>query len=113
MKLAEEQAEIENLERTGRSREIAEAQQLFKESDEADKQLREVEPRRAELAILRTQQGNSSREAKDMEKRVAGVEPAGSELVGIEKELAALGDPRSLQAQPPASRRRARLTRRR
>jgi DNA repair protein SbcC/Rad50 len=96
-KLAEEQVEIENLERnTPGAEEIAQAHQLFKESDEADKQLREIEPRRAELAILKTQHGNSSREVKKLEETVADIEPVRVKLSSIEKELITLEDPRSL-----------------
>jgi exonuclease SbcC len=96
-KLAEERAEIENFERTTPgAEEIAEAHWLFKESDEADKRLREVEPRRAELAILKTQHGNSSREVKELENILAGVEPIRIRLTGTLQALAALDDPRSL-----------------
>jgi exonuclease SbcC len=96
-KLAEEQAEIKNLARnTPGPEKIAQAHQLFQESDEADKRLREIEPRRAELAILKTQHSNSSREVKRLEKTVADGEPVRVKLSSIENELTALEDPRSL-----------------
>ncbi|MGO8949089.1 MAG: AAA family ATPase [Ktedonobacterales bacterium] len=96
VELAAEQQEIEYLDRTspGES-DLAEAQKLFKESDDADKQLRELEPRRAELARLTSQQTELAQEAEGLERELAILAPAQAMLAQTKKDLAALGDPRA------------------
>ncbi len=97
--LTAEQRDIEDFERAGPSAgDVAEAQKLFKKSDDADKKLRELEPRRTELTRLRAQQAESVDEAQLLERELASVEPAQIALPQIESELATLGDQRPLQA---------------
>ncbi len=97
--LAAEQREIEDFERASpNSADLAEAQKLFKKSDDADKKLRELEPRRTELARLQAQQADLMVEATRLEKDLAKVEPVKAVLTQIENELSTLGDQRLIHA---------------
>ncbi len=94
--LAAEQQEIEYLEGSSPSAgDLAEAQKLFKRSDEADKKLRELEPRRDELARLKTQHAETTGDIARYQQELAALEPARAALEQLKAELAALGDPRA------------------
>jgi DNA repair protein SbcC/Rad50 len=94
--LAAEQQEIEYLEQTSPSEDdLAEAQKLFKQSDDADKRQREIEPRRAELTRLKMQLADFTQEATAYQRELTALEPARAALAKTEDKLAALGDPRS------------------
>ena len=103
--LAAEQLEIEETERSGPSPdELAEAQKLFKASDDADRQLRELGPRQSELAQLTSKRAGVQKDVDSHQSELAALEPARTALAKALEELALLGDLRaeSLGLQPRA-----------
>ena len=97
--LAAEQLEIEQPERASPSPDdLAEAQKLFKASDDADRQLRELEPRQAELAQLTSQLADFTRDADGYQSELAGLEPARAALAKALEDLSCTGrSPRRVQ----------------
>ena len=97
--LAAEQLDIEETVRSSPSPdELAEAQTLFKASDDADRQLRELGPRQAELAQLQSKLADFQRDTDAAKKELAALEPAPAALAKALAELAALGDLRAESA---------------
>jgi exonuclease SbcC len=89
---------------------IAEAQQLFHESDEADKRLRELAPRQAELKRLIQRRDALAAELAAGRARADELAGAPDALRLAEAELVALGDPRQEMASVQGlARERARL----
>ena len=104
--LAAEKMEIEDAERSSPSPdELAEAQQLFKAADDADRQLRELGPRQSELTQLKSKRADVQKDADSHQGELATLEPARAALAKALEELAALGDRRaeSLGLQPRAA----------
>jgi exonuclease SbcC len=103
--LAAEQLEIEDAERSSPSPdELAEAQKLFKASDDADRQLRELGPRHSELAQLTSKRADVQKDIDSHQSELATLAPARTALAKALEELATLGDLRaeSLGLQPRA-----------
>ncbi|HLZ22382.1 MAG TPA: SMC family ATPase [Ktedonobacterales bacterium] len=74
--------------------EIVEAQRLFKASDDADKELRELAPRQAELKRLRDSHAALTTDGETQQAHVAALAGAPDALAAAEAALNALGDPR-------------------
>ena len=74
------------------------AQTLFKQSDDADKRLREIAPRQAELARSRERRETLSQEMQAIHGQLREVASAPDTLRSVEADLQALGDPRGESA---------------
>src|SRR5262249_22142256 len=97
--LAAEQSALEAF-LAGRPDETAmrEAQVRFKESDNADKACRELDPRRDEHARLLRQRDALTAELDANAEEVAALDGSADRLAATEVELSALGDPRTILA---------------
>lgn len=74
------------------------AQTFFKESDDADKRLRELAPRQAELARSRERRDALSQEAQTLHVQLRDVATVPDTLQSIDSDLQMLGDPRAESA---------------
>ncbi|HEX7969718.1 MAG TPA: hypothetical protein VF502_15960, partial [Stellaceae bacterium] len=74
------------------------AQTLFKESDDADKRLREIAPRQAELERSRERRETLSQEMQAVQAQLRELAPASETVETIEADLQMLGDPRAESA---------------
>jgi len=94
-RLEDERAQIEEWLRSAPGEEsIAEAQTLFKRSDDADKQLRELAPRQAELRRARERLGEAEADSAAQQEAIGLLADAPGQAQAAEVELASLGDPR-------------------
>lgn len=74
------------------------AQTVFKESDDADKRLRELAPRQAELARSRERRDTLSQEMRLIQAQLLDVASASDTLQSVDADLEMLGDPRAESA---------------
>ncbi|HEX6798394.1 MAG TPA: SMC family ATPase [Ktedonobacterales bacterium] len=98
-RLGSEQQEIADFLASAPGQEaLAAAQRDFKQSDDADKQLREREARQAEVARMGEQRERVAAELVALETQIAALADASERLQSAEATLAKLGNPRSTSA---------------
>ncbi|WIG57735.1 MAG: Exonuclease SbcC [Ktedonobacterales bacterium] len=95
-RLADERAEFEQwIASSPNASDLAAAQQEFKQSDDADKQLREIGPLQAEISRLRERATTIAGELAAYHEQARALDGAPAAHSAIQQELAALGDPRN------------------